>query len=316
MATAIFCASKVSLLQHWGEILSDFTIYIAKNKEELFGFLDTYEKPLVLIIQSNIFNKEDEEFLATLRDQYPHVKVCVLSSKPSIKEGQNFLKLGVKGYGNTYMSKAYLQSMATAIWNNMWWFYPDFVENFFQKEIFFSPKKHQATMKSISHMAIIRDSNEERIAQEGEEIKENEILISPYEDSKVLLSFTDDTIEINGIDTLLLEKSVFGDSGFEKEGVLDKNKIQYILEFLGEENPHFAEKKSIFKNPTAKEVQKIYFKGFLNEYKIFKSKALKDHFIVNDTISQRDKGTLIDNTITLLVFKDGEKNVDQIGTIT
>lgn len=310
MATSIFCASKISLLKLWQEKLEHFNTYIAKSKNELLEFLSDYNEPIVLIIDNNLFAKEDEKFLEKLRDSYPLVKVSVLSNKPSIKEAQNFIKLGVKGYGNSYMYKTHFQDMTETVWNNKLWFYPEFIKTFFPNHYKNSDEKSLATIKEIAHLAIIRDAQEERIAEVNDIINENETIIVPYEDSYISLNIGGtENIEIFGIDSLYFEQSVFVKKSFSKSVTLEKEMLDEVLEMLGENLDKTCKKNPISKDQKEK---KAYYQGTFNQYTIKPSKSFHGYFIIEDSIKNRDGSDLIHESIEALVFQDETKILHEI----
>lgn len=311
MATSILCASKISLLKRWNTTLKFFRTYIAKNKSELLEFLHNHKAPIVLIIEKYLFEKEDEKFLQNLRDNFPFVKICVLSNKPNIKEAQNFIKLGIKGYGNSYMYKTHLQDMVEAVWSGDFWFYPEFIEVFFPQNKLNAFRKTQAIIKEISHLAIIRDAQEERIAQINESINENETLITPYKDSYVSLNIDDkNSIELDGVSALYFEKSVFVKSSFKDISTLNIQKVNTVLEALGEKPFKIANQEKSEKNKQA------YYKGYLKEYVIKPSQSFSGYWIIKDSVSKRDGSDLIDKEVEYLVFKDTTKSFKDICTLS
>lgn len=310
MVTSIFCASKVSLLRRWYTSLKSFNTYIAKNKNELLEFLDTYNTPIVLIIESHLFEKDHGAFLEKLRDEFSFVKVCVLSNKPNIKEAQICIKLGVKGYGNSYMYKTHFQDMVNVVWDNKLWFYPDFITTFFPKNTKNHFQNPQATIKNISHLAIIRDEHEERIAEIGDTLKQDETIIAPYKDSHISLDIGDENnIEIEGTDSLYLDESVFVQDSFQEKAIIDKKMANKILDMLGVKPLKSTKNKSIKKDTSTAQYQ-----GYFKEYTISSSKNFKGYFIIKDTITSRDGSDLIDENIQLLVFKDCTKTFQNISS--
>jgi len=103
MALLLSSANR-AVIKRWSELLASYPL------EQVFSLMDMKSrctvKPfdLVLLHRSLV----DLASFASFRKSAPSTRVFLLSDQPNEEEGFEFLKMGIAGYGNTYISPARL----------------------------------------------------------------------------------------------------------------------------------------------------------------------------------------------------------------
>ena len=98
--------------------LVDYDLKKIGNREELLTLKDN----LVIINTSVNLEKEEETIEILLENRN---KILILESSPKLINAQNWLILGVHGYGNSMMNDIYLKSAIQTINNGLIWLIPD-----------------------------------------------------------------------------------------------------------------------------------------------------------------------------------------------
>ena len=98
--------------------LIDYDLKNIENREELL----TLKENLIIINTSVNFDKEEETIEILLENGN---KILILESTPKLINAQNWLLLGVHGYGNSMMNDIYLKSAIQTINNGLTWLIPD-----------------------------------------------------------------------------------------------------------------------------------------------------------------------------------------------
>ncbi|PRM97929.1 LuxR C-terminal-related transcriptional regulator [Aliarcobacter cryaerophilus] len=98
--------------------LVDYDLKKIENREELLTLKDN----LVIINTSVNLEKEEETIERLLENRN---KILILESSPKLINAQNWLVLGVHGYGNSMMNDIYLKSAIQTINNGLIWLIPD-----------------------------------------------------------------------------------------------------------------------------------------------------------------------------------------------
>lgn len=98
--------------------LVDYDLKKIGNREELLTLKDN----LVIINTSVNLEKEEETIEILLENRN---KILILESSPKLINAQNWLVLGVHGYGNSMMNDIYLKSAIQTINNGLIWLIPD-----------------------------------------------------------------------------------------------------------------------------------------------------------------------------------------------
>jgi DNA-binding NarL/FixJ family response regulator len=98
--------------------LIDYDLKNIENREELL----TLKENLIIINTSVNLDKEEETIEMLLENGN---KILILESTPKLINAQNWLLLGVHGYGNSMMNDIYLKSAIQTINNGLTWLIPD-----------------------------------------------------------------------------------------------------------------------------------------------------------------------------------------------
>ncbi|MGJ0328750.1 LuxR C-terminal-related transcriptional regulator [Aliarcobacter cryaerophilus] len=98
--------------------LIDYDLKKIENREELL----TLKENLIIINTSVNLDKEEETIEILLENGN---KILILESTPKLINAQNWLLLGVHGYGNSMMNDIYLKSAIQTINNGLTWLIPD-----------------------------------------------------------------------------------------------------------------------------------------------------------------------------------------------
>ena len=98
--------------------LIDYDLKNIENREELL----TLKENLIIINTSVNLDKEEETIEILLENRN---KILILESTPKLINAQNWLLLGVHGYGNSMMNDIYLKSAIQTINNGLTWLIPD-----------------------------------------------------------------------------------------------------------------------------------------------------------------------------------------------
>ena len=96
----------------------DYDLKNIENREELL----TLKENIIIINTSVNLDKEEETIEILLENGN---KILILESTPKLINAQNWLLLGVHGYGNSMMNDIYLKSAIQTINNGLTWLIPD-----------------------------------------------------------------------------------------------------------------------------------------------------------------------------------------------
>ena len=98
--------------------LIDYDLKNIENREELLNLKDN-----IVIINTSVNLEKEEETIEILLEN--RNKILILESTPKLINAQNWLLLGVHGYGNSMMNDIYLKSAIQTINNGLTWLIPD-----------------------------------------------------------------------------------------------------------------------------------------------------------------------------------------------
>lgn len=98
--------------------LIDYDLKNIENREELLTL-----KENIIIINTSVNLEKEEETIEILLENGN--KILILESTPKLINAQNWLLLGVHGYGNSMMNDIYLKSAIQTINNGLTWLIPD-----------------------------------------------------------------------------------------------------------------------------------------------------------------------------------------------
>lgn len=115
----ILCCGNAVLLKRWSLALQElFTTYQVTTLQDL----------RILVGQQIVFDillvhaaQVDRDIVAYIRERKPGCKLFILADRPDEDEGVAYLRLGVIGYANSYISAERLQEAVRAIASGAVW---------------------------------------------------------------------------------------------------------------------------------------------------------------------------------------------------
>ena len=114
----LLSSSKDSVIQRWKGLLNDsYELDQATSIDKLKEICNDEKFELILLHRSLI----DREIFTEIRHIAPQSRIFLLSDKPNEDEGLDFLKLGIVGYANTYISAERLAEATRVIANGAVW---------------------------------------------------------------------------------------------------------------------------------------------------------------------------------------------------
>ena len=114
----LLSSSNDSVIQRWADLLKDKYDLDQANSLSKFNKLCTDEKfDLILLHRSLV----DSDAFIEIRRLNPLGRIFLLSDQPNEEEGLTFLKLGIVGYANTYISPERLTEAVRVISSGAVW---------------------------------------------------------------------------------------------------------------------------------------------------------------------------------------------------
>lgn len=115
----ILCCSIIGLRDRWRQSLgASYTVHQTASLRDLTLLVqDRVSFDLLLLHRPLV----DGEIIAYIRDRLPDCRLFVLSDRPDDQEGLDFLRLGVVGYANSYISPERLSQAAGAVASGAVW---------------------------------------------------------------------------------------------------------------------------------------------------------------------------------------------------
>lgn len=115
----ILCCGNSSLQDRWLSALgSTYTVYQAATLQDLSILVQKKITFELLFVHRSLV---DLETIAYIRKKQPACKLFILSDRPDDSEGLDFIRLGVVGYANSYISAERLQEAARTVATGSVW---------------------------------------------------------------------------------------------------------------------------------------------------------------------------------------------------
>jgi two-component system nitrate/nitrite response regulator NarL len=150
----IIFSTESKILERWQDLLPQS--FSAASTAELEPLLNMGPEALLLLHSRNL--PDPYLTIERLLKEHPLLQLFVLDDIPSFQTGSKYLSLGIKGYGNTVMSKANLLQAVGVIQSGNIWLYPDFMTALIAS--LHAPKKK----KPAGHFLKALTPTEQRIA--------------------------------------------------------------------------------------------------------------------------------------------------------
>ncbi|MFH1215065.1 MAG: response regulator transcription factor [Pseudomonadota bacterium] len=114
----LLCSANESVRKRWHTILAgQHDLQEAGSEADLSFFLEEKDRDLILLHRSLV----NKELVIKTRRTCPKSKIFLLSDRPTDDEGLDFLKLGIVGYSNTYMSPGRLSEAVRVVLSGSVW---------------------------------------------------------------------------------------------------------------------------------------------------------------------------------------------------
>jgi DNA-binding NarL/FixJ family response regulator len=116
MAILLSSANR-AVIKRWSEFLPKYPLEQAPSVAEVKRLCAAKKFDMILLHRSLV----DFSAFADLRNAVPAGRFFLLSDQPSEEEGLAFLKMGIAGYGNTYISPTRLAEAVRVVTNGGVW---------------------------------------------------------------------------------------------------------------------------------------------------------------------------------------------------
>lgn len=128
MKKVLTYTTRDSIHQGWTEALEkEYEIIPCNDEGKCLETLKDYPT-CTLLLHNNSLKNDIAKFLKTLHYQFPDANVLLLSDVPKFQEGIALLRMGVKGYGNSYLNSSYLIHAMNVVSDGNVWLYPQFLD--------------------------------------------------------------------------------------------------------------------------------------------------------------------------------------------
>ncbi|MFY9142155.1 response regulator transcription factor [Sulfuricurvum sp.] len=128
MKTVLTYTARDSILQEWKEALqNEYEIIVCQDEDTCLSALEQHPKS-TLLLHNNSMKSDIAKFLKTIHYQFQHANILLLSDVPKYQEGIAMLRMGVKGYGNSYLNRAHLTHAMDVVSDGNIWLYPQFLD--------------------------------------------------------------------------------------------------------------------------------------------------------------------------------------------
>ncbi len=154
MKTVLMFTIRETIRQNWEEALQDnYEAIPCTDEYECIHHLHAHPESIILL-HSNSFEGEIGKFLKKVRNDYPEAHMMLLSDVPHYQEGIIYLRMGVNGYGNSYIHRSHLLHALSVIADGNVWLYPKFLDILLKETL--------STKQAPANNALSRLSKRER----------------------------------------------------------------------------------------------------------------------------------------------------------
>lgn len=114
-------SNDLYLIKTWQQNLKSFSPKLIEDIENLSNIQNS-----LIICSVKSFENIDFSLKSLISNKN---RILLLDSIPNFSQGQRFLKLGIRGYGNILMSKPFLESAIMSINDGLVWLHPELMQN-------------------------------------------------------------------------------------------------------------------------------------------------------------------------------------------
>lgn len=149
MKKVLAFTARESIRQGWLEALEkEYTIIHCRQCNDCIEELRSSPQS-TLLLHNNSMREDTAKFLKTLHYQFPQANVLLLSDVPTFQEGIAMLRMGVKGYGNSYLNSSHLTHAMNVVSDGNVWLYPQFLETLIKETYLPSGEKKEDPRLSL-----------------------------------------------------------------------------------------------------------------------------------------------------------------------
>lgn len=149
MKPVLTYTTRESILQGWKEALSDeYEMIHTQSENECLEKLKIHPQS-TLLLHNNSMKNEVAKFLKILHYQFPQANILLLSDVPKFQEGIAMLRMGVKGYGNSYLNSSHLTHAMDVVSDGNVWLTPQFLDTLIKETYVPSGEKKEPPRLSL-----------------------------------------------------------------------------------------------------------------------------------------------------------------------
>ena len=117
--TIMICSANALIRERWNSLLAGkYELIQAASLSELKALLIQEKGKGLLLLHRPMV---DMEIIMAIRRQIPQCRIFLFSDRPDEEEGLSFIKLGIVGYANTYISAGrLLEAMRVVTSGSVW----------------------------------------------------------------------------------------------------------------------------------------------------------------------------------------------------
>jgi len=128
MKTVLTYTTRESIFQGWKEALEgECTLLTCEDESACISALEEHNN-CTLLLHNNSIKTDIAKFLKTVHYRFPDANILLLSDVPKFQEGIAMLRMGVKGYGNSYLHSSHLVHAMNVVSDGNVWLYPQFLD--------------------------------------------------------------------------------------------------------------------------------------------------------------------------------------------
>ena len=101
-------------------------VKFAHNKKDFTSVLNS--KTDIVGIDKDAIKGDVQKFIGEILQNFPNLKILILTNEPKFSEGKSLLTTGIKGYANSHMQKIHFSDAFEAIHKGNVWLYPEFIQ--------------------------------------------------------------------------------------------------------------------------------------------------------------------------------------------
>lgn len=156
----ILCCGNAALLKRWSAALVEgYATYQVTTLQDL----------RILVSQQIVFDlllvhasQVDRDIVAYIRERKPGCKLFILADRPDEEEGVVYLRQGVVGYANSYISTERLQEAVRAIASGSVWINQQLMQRLIAGAAPLHQQPHPTRTESSTHQALTSLTNREQ----------------------------------------------------------------------------------------------------------------------------------------------------------